>query len=215
MIVPGMSLPEIGKAIFTDYEGEIRPKMKGAEVMYKRRWVQNGKKDYWETITIPAKSKNDWRMTIRATDLGVVTEPYLIHYDKVGLTAWYVSEMANPKGVMYFNTHFFKRYRERLKLDIEKPEALVKNFFRKNHNSIIPCYTTEEDVKQQLFVPLDGGVGLGIYHGEDFIFEFKTFVSNDMLKEEQLQQVRDIYTDVMNQMMEAFKHVKFPAKRPY
>ena len=118
MIVPGMTLPEIGKAVFTDYEGEIRHKMKSIEVMYQRKWVQNGKKNFRETISVPSKSKNEWRVAIHVTDLGVTTMPYLIFYDRVGLTAWHVSDMADPKGLMYFNTHFFKRYRERAKLDI-------------------------------------------------------------------------------------------------
>ena len=79
----------------------------------------------------------------------------------------------------------------------------------------MPCYTTEEDVKQQLFVPVDGGVGLGIYHGEDYIFEFKTFVDNSLLTERQRKNVGEIYVDAMKQIMEAMKNLKLPPKRLY
>jgi hypothetical protein len=104
-------------------------------------------------------------------------------------------------SLMHFNTHFFKRYRERGKVDIEKPEDLVKFFFKKN-SVLIACYYPREDGTQQLFTPLAGGVGLGNYHEESDICEFKTFVDHSLLGEDQKIQIMDIWTQTLTELTE-------------
>jgi hypothetical protein len=101
---------------------------------------------------------------------------------------------------MHFNTHFFKRYRERGKIAIEKPEDLVKFFFRKNL-VLLPCYFPREDGTQQLFTPLLGGVGLGNYHEETGICEFKTFGDNSLLRQDQKEEIVNIWTATVNELM--------------
>jgi len=80
---------------------------------------------------------------------------------------------------------------------------------------LIPCYNDMDDGTHQLFVPLSGGVGLGIYHKDTAIFEFKTFVDNSLLKESQRQDVVDISHDVLNQLMEAMKSGNLPKRTIY
>lgn len=199
MIVPTMSLPEIRKSVFADFTCEIKSKLQSIYVTYHGKWIRNGKNDFVETILFPVKSKNNWRITIVCNKNGVNAIPYLISYNNIGITASHVPLYFESTSLMHFNTHFFKRYRERGMIAIEKPEDLVKSFFRKN-NIILPCYFPRKDGTQQLFTPLIGGVGLGNYYEDSDIYEFKTFVDNSLLGQNQIKDIYSIWTDTLNEL---------------
>lgn len=197
MIVPTMSLPEISKSVSNDFACEIKSKLQSINATYRGKWIRNGRKDFVETILFPVKSKNNWRITITCNKNGVNAIPYLISYNHIGITASHVPfYAAESTSLMHFNTHFFKRYRERGMIAIEKPEDLVKFFFRKNL-ALIPCYFPREDGTQQLFTPLAGGVGLGNYYEDLDICEFKTFVDNSLLGKNQQEAIFSIWTDTL------------------
>lgn len=200
MIVPTMSLPEISKSVSNDFACEIKSKLQSISVTYLGKWIRNGRKDFVETILFPVKSKNNWRITITCNKNGVSAIPYLISYNHIGITASHVPfYAAESTSLMHFNTHFFKRYRERGMITIKKPEDLVKFFFRKNL-ALIPCYFPREDGTQQLFTPLAGGVGLGNYYEDLDICEFKTFVDNSLLGKNQLEAIFSIWTDTLKDL---------------
>ena len=199
MIVPAMSLSEIKKSVFEDFSGEIKSKIETIKMSQKSRWIRSGKTDFVETILCPSKSKNNWRVTVACKKNGVFTTPYLISYNNVGITASHVSSGIGENALMHFNTHFFKRYKERGKITIEKPEDVVKFFFKKNL-ALIPCYLPREDGTLQLFVPLNGGVGLGNYHKETDIWEFKTFVDDSLLGQDQKDAVMEIWTNTITEL---------------
>jgi hypothetical protein len=197
MIVPNMSLHEIRKAVSDDFACEIKSKIQSVKVTYHSKWIRNGRKDFVETILFPVKSKNTWRISVACNKHGVNAIPYLISYNNIGVTASYIS--LESDSLMHFRTHFFKRYRERGKIAVEKPVDLVKFFFKKNV-FIIPCYYPREDGTYQLFVPLAGGVGLGDYHLESNIYEFKTFVDNSLLGQNQKDQINEIWNQTITEL---------------
>ncbi len=199
MIVPKMSLPEIRKSVFDDFECEIKSKIHSIKVTHQGKWIRNGRKDFVETILVPVKSKNNWRITVACNKQGVTANPYLISHNNIGITASYVPLDEDSPSLMHFNTHFFKRYRERAKIAIEKPEDLIKHFFKKNA-VLLPCYFPREDGSQQLFTPLTGGVGLGNYHAESNICEFKTFVDNSLLGQNQKEEICNIWTETLKEL---------------
>ena len=65
---------------------------------------------------------------------------------------------------------------------------------------MLPCYFPMEEGKQQLFCSLLGGIGLGKYHEEGEIHEFKTFVDDSLLRKEQKEQVRQIWMQTMEEI---------------
>lgn len=200
MIVPNMSLPEIRKSVFDDFACEIKNKIQSIKVTHHGKWIRSGRKDFVETIPFRVKSKNNWRITVASGKNGVNAIPYLISYNNIGITASHIPFDVDSMPLMHFNTHFFKRYRERGKIAIEKPEDLIKYFFRKNA-VLLPCYFPREDGTQQLFTPLAGGVGLGNYHVESDICEFKTFVDNSLLRQDQKDEIFNIWTSTLNELM--------------
>jgi hypothetical protein len=199
MIVPNMSLPEIRKSVFEDFEHELKSKLQFIQATYTGRWIRNGRKNFVETIAYRAKSQNNWRITVSCGNYGVTSLPYLISYNHIGVTASHVPAEFDSMPLMHFNTHFFKRYRERGNISIEKPEDLIKFFFKKN-TFILPCYYPRKDGTQQLFTPLNGGIGLGIYHEESGICEYKTFVDNSLLRENQIDEVCKIWKQTIEDL---------------
>ena len=206
MLVPSMTLQEIRKALVTDYENELHGKLKAIEISSKGKWIRSGRKDFTETIMFTAKSKNNWRITIEYSSGNLTTIPYLVSSDDTGIIASHFLFGFGTDRLMHFNTHFFKRYRERGKINIEKPLDLVKHFFRKN-TVMLPCYYPMPDGTQQLFCPLVGGIGLGKFHEEGKIHEFKTFVDDSLLREDQKQQIREIWRVTMEEIMAELKRL--------
>jgi hypothetical protein len=204
MIVPGMTLPEIRHSVLKDFESELRSKLKSIEVTHRRKWQMNGGRDTMETILFPTKSKNDWRITIQCTAFGASGIAYLVSYNTIGITASYLCTAMDSLSFLHFNTHFFQRYKERMKLKIEKPEELVKTFFKKNLH-LFPGFFDMEDGSRQLFVPLAGGVGLGLYHPDDDIYEFKTFVDNSLLKENQKARIEEINMGALSKIISSME----------
>lgn len=204
MIVPNMSLPEIKKSVLEDFTRGINSKIETIKVTQKGKWIRNGRKDFVETVLCPVQSKNNWRITVACKKSGVFATPYLISYNNIGITASHINFSGGENSLMYFNTHFFKRYKEREKIAIEKPDDVVKLFFKKNL-ALIPCYFPREDGTLQLFVPLNGGVGLGNYHMETDICEFKTFVDNSLLGQNQKDAIMNIWTNTINELTAEIK----------
>jgi hypothetical protein len=204
MLVPSMTLQEIRKALVTDYEKELNGKLKAIEISSNGKWIRNGRKDFTETIMFTTKSKNNWRITIEYNKGNLTTIPYLVSSDDSGITASHFLFGFGSDMLMHFNTHFFQRYRERGKINIEKPQDLVKHFFRKN-TVMLPCYFPMPDGTQQLFCPLTGGIGLGRVYEEGEIHEFKTFVDDSLLREDQKQQIREIWRETTEQLMAELK----------
>ncbi len=204
MLVPSMTLQEIRRVLIADYEKELKGKLKAIGISSAGKWMRNGRKDFVETIAFTTKSRNNWRITIHYRNGHLTTIPYLIYFNNRGITASHFLPDFGTDKLMHFNTHFFQRYKERGKIDIEKPEDLVKSFFRKNL-VMLPCYYPMPDGRNQLFCPLHGGVGLGTYHEEGEIHEFKTFVDNSLLREEQKQQIQEIYMETMEELVAEMK----------
>ena len=208
MIVPGMSLEEVKHSLFRDYEEELRMKINNAHVVYKRRWLLNGKRDTIETIHYTTRSNNHWNIMLFCTQHYVHIVPYTIAYNSFGITASYITSELSPLTFLHFNTHFFRRYRQRAKINIEDPKELVKLFFKKNLY-MFPSAIEREGKQDKVFTPLDKGVGLGDYYEKDNIYEFKTFVNEELLKEEQKKLIGEIYmetiTMIMGQIQKAVK----------
>jgi len=201
MIVPNMTLPEIKKSVFDDFVCEVKSKVECEKVTQQSKWIRSGRKDFVETILFPVKSRNTWRLTIACKKNSVTAVPYLISYNNIGVTASHIPLDDDSMPLMHFNTHFFKRYKERGKIATEKPEDLVKNFFRKN-TFLFPCYYPRKDGSLQLFTPLAGGLGLGNYHKDYEICEFKTFVDNSLLRKDQALEIFNIWTETLKEILD-------------
>jgi hypothetical protein len=90
-----------------------------------------------------------------------------------------------------YNTHFYKRYNERLQLNLPKPSLIVKHYFKKNIKPEGSTRLSRTDDKEtfKIFMPVTGGVMLGYQYSDKKWLEGKTFISNEMLRGSQVEVV--------------------------
>ena len=93
-----------------------------------------------------------------------------------------------------------------LKVDARSAESdaqqafLIKTTFFKKNLVLLTAYFPRKDGTQQLFTPLVGGVGLGDYHKDADICEFKTFVDDSLLGQNQKEAIISIWTDTLKEI---------------
>ena len=76
---------------------------------------------------------------------------------------------------------------------------------------MLPCFMEMDEGPKQLFCPLHHGVGLGTYHPDVEIYEFKTFVDHSLLKPDQKARVIEIWktaAQVFQAQLEQLNHKK-------
>lgn len=201
-----MTLTEIKRALLFDYETELKSKINLIQHQHKSDWIRCKKKETLTTIHFETKTKNKWRLLVQTSQYSNQVLSYLCFYDEVGINVYYLTTNLAPLAFLYYNTHFFKRYRERMKLNIEKPEDLIKHFI-KNNIFMVPHAQENEREKGRVFTRMDSGagLGLGIYHEEGDIFEFKTFVDLSLLTENQKKKMNEIFLEYFNKLMIAYE----------
>jgi hypothetical protein len=205
MLLPSMTLQEIRTSLLKDLKEGLKNKVVHSQLSMERRFHESGSQLMVETVPYLSRQHNLWRIACRKDATSSYYQPYMMAYDHVGVIAMHFPNTFNPEVMMYFNTHFFKRYRERAELDIERPSHLVKHFFKQN-NVLLPCYYPQDDGSLQLFSPVHGGLGLGYFHADTMICEFKTFVSYDMLRIDQIIDISRIYQATLQGMKMGYHH---------
>ena len=95
-------------------------------------------------------------------------------------------QILDTPFILYYTTHFFTRYKERLKLDIIKPEDIIRKYLR-DSNNFVPKVLETDDTLSKMFIVCEQGIILGTLHQKSFICKMNTFLSPDMLKPDQFE----------------------------
>ncbi len=184
MLVPAMNLAEIRKEIDKDFEIVVRKSLFVLKDLKKEHAPLRQKRiikvyDYF------SKFKNNWIFKWDV-DKKVTLPVYLVWYigDR-GLTA--IQTFPNQRGLFYYTSHYFKRYNERLNLEINDPKKLL-HIFMQNHLA----YTFQflEEIAPgvwKFFAYTKNGVALGTYIQSQDYYKMNTFITHDMLKGNQLE----------------------------
>ena len=112
---------------------------------------------------------------------------YLKSADEKGVVAYIVqkNEDSNHTFVTKFNSHFFKRYNERLHLGLNEPSKIIKHFFKHNDYSRIGLTDVLEDGTRNIISVFECGIAIGWQQDSTRTIQFKTFIANDTLTEKQ------------------------------
>jgi hypothetical protein len=197
MIVTTMSLPEVYQEVIRDYDS-VKRRGKGAmkalqsEVFRTKRFVTT------RYIEYESKSHNKWNIQVRTTQKDVGFSYFIRSYDTTGLIAFNVVEDINrTKYLVKYSTHFFKRYNERMKLNETNMEKLVRRYFKFNSNLDHKMGNINgfEDGTAQTYLAGSEGVALGWLDRQKNLLCIKTFVTNEMLKGEQIDFVKQLRGD--------------------
>ncbi|MGE0635099.1 MAG: hypothetical protein AB7G44_00995 [Bacteroidia bacterium] len=89
--------------------------------------------------------------------------------------------------LFYYTSHFFTRYFEREGLDTQDPHKVIKLFIDSNPLVASQPLADVGNGVWTLFAQMSTGVGLGYMHRKIKLEEFRTFISNDMLKGTQVE----------------------------
>lgn len=114
---------------------------------------------------------------------------------------------VNLRNIVIFEAHFMRRYRERyLKIDNIDFEKIVDIYLRSNSamiTTIIP--EVQKEGEWNLEGKLNDGVALGIFQKDTKFFRFITYVSNEMLRENQIHLTDDSPTGQILQVYQKLK----------
>lgn len=89
----------------------------------------------------------------------------------------------------YLSGHFFTRFLQREKLNTESIHDIVRTYFKTNETTVTQAIKEEKPGTgiYQAFVQSKTGVGLGYIYSKERITEMRTFITNDMLKGNQVE----------------------------
>lgn len=176
MIVPSMNTQQIQEDYMKGYTN-LNRKVSSFMNKLRRQLKGNTQKHCFYTYTDP--QKNTWGAHLVACKKQFIVIAFLLYnHPEKGKCAM---NMNFSTGVINSYTgHFFKRYNERLKLGLKNTLETMQHFF---------LHATEFSISQaqdnRFHAELPNGVGFGASYSEAWM-EFKTFVTNDMLKGKQV-----------------------------
>jgi hypothetical protein len=210
MIVPAMNSKELYKEIHTDLEIVFRKA--GYLTSGLRREAVKSKTKYIQRIfDYKSKRQNKWFIVV---DYYVVQPTFMVvvyYIDNCGLNGVRIN--WNNKSLTHFTSHFLERYNERFLMieNLSKLEIL-KKFIPKNPIEVIRSVSDSDTINNRIFGRFKEGIGLGFDEvlSEDGkeIHHFKTFISNEMIFESQLDDFNLIGKEYDAFWDETFKNIR-------
>ena len=192
MIVHSMTEKEVEKEVLADmlnafkYEDANSNKFRRLVLkasrfpVYSHHIYTSKNKNKW-LILLEARSKKETGDLSRITNVAVFDSPH-------GFYSVMVSFMEGKPQLIFFPPHFFSRFRERIDFDVSGIDLMLR-FFRHNASfvfSVKDILLSETSKITEIYGSCKEGVALGLVSTENNIL-FKTFVTYDMLKGEQVE----------------------------
>lgn len=134
-------------------------------------------------LQINSKGRSDYKK------YGLLYTVYMYYHRPEGIYVAMLGSIGSwtTKDDFYniYTPHFFDRYRERELKDIHKPKLqTIIDFF--THNATGQYINVDNDkYKNSIFYTVPTGVMLGSIYN-DYIFELRTYITFDMLRDEQV-----------------------------
>ena len=187
MLITGMNPKELLKEASEDLKRVAAWFPKHYSIV--ERWIPKQKKlPAWYCTESKSARNNIWKcmwcIKNKRTRNGPLVE-YTIINGRFG--RYVVKPQARQNGftIMVFIPHFFKRYRERLKLgDKLTPEQLIRRYLRRNTSGI----NTGKDLDVELTTKEGIALGNIIFHQ---LILIRTFITYDMAKGNQIKRFEE------------------------
>jgi hypothetical protein len=212
MLVPAMNHQEIAaqikseyKKIYTttllrlgtEYDRERRKRKISKEAMYPKEYeIKTAGKNNWIIFLHKAPGEKKYSGTQSLAFLCVV-----YYYSDKGLMAFYMT--AEDAPIAGFTSHFFKRYNERLCLNLSNPVDIIKAFFRKGVYCTIQM--VERNNRPHLIAFGVEGIRFAEIKYDSTYVEWKTFVTRELAYREQKELEQALADDLVSDLEEAEK----------
>ena len=210
MLVPAMNHEEIAAQIksefqkicdtthvrlFAEYDRERRKLKISKEASYPKEYeIRTAGKNNWIIFLHKAPGEKKYTGT---KDLSVTSVVY--YYSKKGLMVF--SPLIDNPTLSGYTSHFFKRYNERLCLNLHNPIDIVRAFFRKGVYCSIKL--VERNNKPYLIAFGVDGIRFGkILHGFTYV-EWKTFVPRELAYSKQKEWENELNEKLLRELKES------------
>jgi hypothetical protein len=190
MITATMTPEEIYREIMRDYKslrnkGNVTGKIFQKEM--KRKKIQHE----FRSLSYKTPQHNEWQILFHLYTNYINTAFYIKAWDKIGISAYNIQfrnqdEESEDYFIIKFNTHFFKRYNERMVLGLTEPSKILAHFFKNNFDFYIGQSELFDDGTRYIHFIFEEGIGIGWQDDVKKTTHMKTFISNKTLNEKQL-----------------------------
>jgi len=184
MLVPSMSYDEIIAEVNSDYIALLKLmnyKMRNIGFRMKRL----GETRFTETFHMKSERLNEWTVIVNITPFETAFCFYLKSFDSQGIVAYRIVQEGDAFMLVKFNSHFFRRYRERMELEITKPEQVMKHFFKNNMDEKHAMSDEHSNGAQLAFFSYPNGMGVGRFDADKNVVHMKTFITIALFNEQQ------------------------------
>ncbi len=183
-----MTYIEIRKEVLKDVESAKKKSVYVVAELEKKM-----RKQKLKTIThiydYNSPNKNKWIVKIEIDSKNVASSFLTYFYIDNKIAA---VQVVDARYLLYYTTHFFKRYKERMKLDIAKPEELIRKYLSDSTNFAHQLLGVTENYLLKMFILCKHGAILGNIHTESSICKMNTFITTDMLKTDQVEMEKEM-----------------------
>jgi len=189
MIVPAMNSKELLSEVFKDLEVVDRKATYLTQGL-RRAAVKSKTKYVHRVFNYKSLRNNSWLIYVDY----YVKEPcytVVVYYNnQYGLNGILID--GGNQALIHFSPHFLERYNERFLHENGTSNLdLLKRFIPINSMQVIKVVQKIDIDKNQIFGRFKEGVGLGyeeVFHDKGKVFHhFKTFISNDMILDHQIE----------------------------
>lgn len=215
MLVTSMNPAEINNQIYREYDKLWSSTVTRLVHEYHReRKKLKIDKDrlYTKDYHIKTTSKNNWIICIgKAPSIEKYNNPesttvtcVVYYYTEKGIR---VFNPGSKEAVAVFNGHFFKRYNERLHLNLSKPVDIIVHFFKHSrdiHQTLLP-----KEQKMYSIGFCKNGMLLGEFNYNEKWLVWKTFISRDLTKRNQEEVEYELINSLQTEVETALKNEQY------
>ena len=212
MIVPSMNPQELTNEIFQDYPMVMRKAMYLTESL-RRKAIKSKNKYYHQIFEYKSSQKNNWLILVDYYVAEPTFQVVVYYLNEFGFNAMRVD--ADQKTLSHYSSHFLDRFNERyLKQENTSKLELLKRFLTKNSAGVIEGINNSGSYVNRFFGRVRDGINLGYVESINYLNKIiynKTFISNDMIFENQkgfFDLTGEYYQTYWN---ETYKHTKLAA----
>ncbi len=209
MIVEAMNQAELTREVTRDLEklrATTELRLVDEYIRERKRFKINRSKTYAKVYPVKTASKNTWLLYFgkkpsadKYKDIESVTVNYAVYY--------YASDglsVISPNVTGFFNMyygHFFKRYNERMNLNLNKPLDVVNHYFLTGGNNAVYSVVKNNDT-EKIFGIAPQGILLGIRTNTKWLIH-KTFITRDLTYSEQDERERKLMNSLKLDIVKA------------
>jgi hypothetical protein len=184
MLVPSMTLPELRKEFEKDYSIVVRKSGYLARDI-KHKFKPHGDQRIIKHYDYYSKYKNNWVIRVEGTKKLYSFAYMAYYYNEIGLAG--VSRSFGDHSLMYFTSHFFKRYNERLNLNLTLPKDIIRAYLDGNDTFYSQILEELSPGLFKMFAQMSRGWALGTLDRNLKFLKMNTFITYEMLKGDQIE----------------------------